>query len=190
MRRSQPVIETERLVLHSLPPELVTLLAARDWETARATGPAYDILEETFSDDEHVLLRRNAQLANDPGEEPWLMRVAVLKGTRQVIGRVGFHAPPDAEGVVEIGYSVSPRFRRQGFAVEMSEALMSWAASQGCSACLASVRPDNEASLSTIAKLGFVKVGEQIDEVDGLEWVHRLELNASNARSRQRHRSD
>jgi hypothetical protein len=29
-----------------------------------------------------------------------------------------------------------------------------------------------------------VKVGEQMDEVDGLEWVHRLDLSAPNARSR------
>jgi RimJ/RimL family protein N-acetyltransferase len=175
------VIVSERLVLHTLSPELVALLAAADWEAARATDPPYDITDDTFSDDEHVLLLRQSQLASDPGEEPWLLRVAVLKGTRQVIGRVGFHAPPDDDGVVEIGYSVSPRFRRQGFALEMAGALISWAASQGCSACLASVRPDNAPSLATIAKLGFVKVGEQMDEVDGLEWVHRLDLDVTDA---------
>ena len=177
MRRSQPVIVTERLVLHTLPPALVALLAAADWEAARATEPPYDISEETFSADEHVLLLRHAQLANDPDEEPWLMRVAVMKGSRQVIGRVGFHQTPDADGVVEIGYSVTPRFRRQGFAVEMAEGLIAWAAARGCSACLASARPDNEPSLATIAKLGFVKIGEQMDEIDGLEWVHRLDLS-------------
>lgn len=170
------MIATERLVLHTLPPALVVLLAAADWEAARATHPPYDISDETFSDDEHVLLLRQAQLANDPDEEPWLMRVAVLNGTRQVVGRAGFHQPPDADGVVEIGYSVTPRFRRQGFAVEMAEGLIAWAATRGCSACLASARPDNAPSLATIAKLGFVKVGEQMDDVDGLEWVHRLEL--------------
>jgi RimJ/RimL family protein N-acetyltransferase len=170
--------------MHSLPPNLVALLAVREWEAARATDPPYDISDETFSADEHVLLLRHAQLANDPDEEPWLMRVAVLKGTRQVIGRAGFHRPPDAEGVVEIGYSVAPRFRRQGFAVEMAQGLIEWARSRGCSTCLASVRPDNAPSLATIAKLGFVKVGEQMDEIDGLEWVHSLDLGVPNARSR------
>ena len=171
------MIETERLVLHSMPPDLVALLAAGAWERARALGPPYDISEDTFSDDEHVLLRRHAQLADHPAEEPWLMRVAVLKGTRQVIGRAGFHAPPDADGVVEIGYSVSPPFRGQGFAVEMARGLIAWAASSGCTACLASVRPDNAPSLAIVAKLGFVRVGDQVDEIDGLEWVHRLELS-------------
>lgn len=98
MRPSQAVIATERLVLHSLPPVLVALLAAADWEAARATDPPYDISDGTFSADEHVLLRRHVQLASDPDEEPWLMRAAVLKGTRQVIGRAGFRQPPDAEG--------------------------------------------------------------------------------------------
>lgn len=172
------MIETERLVLYSLPPDLVALLATRDWIAARATSPPYDISDETFTDDEHVLLMRHAQLTSDPSEEPWLMRVGVVKGTRHVIGRVGFHAPPDDDGVVEIGYSVSPPFRRQGFAIEMAEGLIAWASSRGCSACRASVRPDNAPSLGTIAKLGFVKVGEQMDEIDGLEWVHHLALGA------------
>jgi RimJ/RimL family protein N-acetyltransferase len=38
------------------------------------------------------------------------------------------------------------------------------------------VAPDNERSLNLIAKLGFVKTGEQWDEVDGLEHVHELEV--------------
>ena len=110
------------------------------------------------------------------------MRVAVLKGTRQAVGRVGFHAPPDADGVVEIGYSVSPAFRRQGFAVEMAAALIAWAAAEGCTACVASALPDNAGSLATIARLGFVRTGERTDGErtegdDGVvEWVHRLDL--------------
>jgi len=170
------VIESDRLLLHSLSPMLVKLLADGNVDAARATEPPFDIAEDTFSDDEHVLLRRHAQLTNDPSEQPWLLRVAVLKGTRQVVGRAGFHAPPDGDGVVEIGYSVSPRFRQQGFAGEMAAALIGWATGHGCSACLASVRPDNAASLATIARLGFVKIGEQIDEIDGLEWVFERPL--------------
>jgi ribosomal-protein-alanine N-acetyltransferase len=170
------MIETRRLTLHTLPPSLVALLVARDWDAARATDPPYDVTDQTFAGDAGVLARRHAQLTADPSEEAWLYRVAVLRGTRQVVGRAGFHAPPDADGMVEIGYSVVEPFRRQGFAVEMAGGLIAWAATQGATHCLASVRPDNAASLATIAAMGFVKVGEQIDEIDGLEWVHRLDL--------------
>jgi hypothetical protein len=93
------VIVTERPVLHTLPPALVALLAVADWEAARATDPPYDISDETFSDDEHVvLLLRRALLAKDPDEEPWPMRVAVLKGTLQVTGLAGFHRRPTPRG--------------------------------------------------------------------------------------------
>lgn len=170
------MIETDRLMLHTLPPTLLALLVDGDLAGARATDPPYEITDETFVGDAHVLAMRLGQLAADPAEEPWLYRVAVRKGTRQVIGRAGFHAPPDAEGMVEIGYSVAPDFRRQGFATEMARGLMAWGAAQGATRCLASVRPDNVASLATIDKLGFVKIGEQMDEIDGLEWVHRLNL--------------
>ncbi len=36
--------------------------------------------------------------------------------------------------------------------------------------------PNNGPSLATIARLGFVRIGERIDEIDGLEWVHALDL--------------
>jgi L-amino acid N-acyltransferase YncA len=36
----------------------------------------------------------------------------------------------------------------------------------------ASIRPDNQASLATIRPFGFVQVGEQWDDEDGLELVY------------------
>jgi RimJ/RimL family protein N-acetyltransferase len=170
------VIRTERLTLHVLPAALVARLVEGDLEGARALDPPYEITEETFADDAGVLARRHKQHTADPTEEPWLLRAAVLAGSRQVAGRIGFHAPPDDEGVVEVGYSVAPNHRKQGLATEMVAGMLGWASEHGAVACLASVSPDNVASLATIKRLGFVKVGEQMDEEDGLEWVHRRDL--------------
>jgi RimJ/RimL family protein N-acetyltransferase len=170
------VIETERLLLHALPPALVAALAAGDLDRARALDPPYDVDARTFAGYDHVLQLRHAQLQADPTEQPWLLRAVVRRGTREVVGRIGFHGPPSPEGVVEVGYDVRPDHRRQGLATEMVRGMLGFAAARGCAACLASVAPDNLASLATIARLGFVKVGEQIDEEDGLEWVHRLDL--------------
>ena len=47
-------------------------------------------------------------------------------------------------------------------------------AAHGATAFLLSISPDNAASLAIAAKLGFTRIGEQMDEVDGLEWVFRL----------------
>ena len=170
------MIETDRLVLYTLAPQLVALLSAGDLQGARALRLPYTIDETTFAEDKYVLGLRNAQLTADPSQEPWLYRVAVLRGTRQVIGRAGFHAPPDADGTVELGYSVVSAYRRQGFALEIARGLLTWGAAVGARVCLASVSPDNAASLATVRRLGFVKIGEQIDEIDGQEWVHSLPL--------------
>jgi RimJ/RimL family protein N-acetyltransferase len=145
---------------------------------AAALAP-FPVDASTFDGDEHVLALRHAQLTADPTEAPWLLRAAVLRASGEVVGKVGFHAPPDADGVVEIGYRVAPSYRRQGLATEMAIGLIRWGAEQGARACLASIRPDNAPSLAIIGRLGFERIGEQMDEIDGLEWVFTLPLTGA-----------
>ena len=174
------ILLTDRLELHPLPLPLIGALLARDLPAARALEP-YDIGPGTFAEDDHVLGLRQAQLRADPAELPWLYRAAVLRGTRQVAARGGFHAPPDADGTVEIGYRVSPTWRRQGIATELAGGLLSWARAQGAARCLGSTAPDNAASQAVLARLGFVRTGEAMDEIDGLELVFTLELHGAAA---------
>ncbi len=171
-------ISTSRLDLHDLPLELMRAVLARDWDRAGALAP-YPVDEAAFAGSDHVLGLRVAQLEQDPTEQPWLFRAAVLRETGRVVGRAGFHAPPDSTGTVEIGYEVLPEHRRQGLAAEMALGLIRWGAEQAATACLASIRPDNTPSLALTARLGFVRIGEQIDDIDGLEWVFRLPLDGA-----------
>ena len=93
-------------------------------------------------------------------------------GGRRVVGSIGFHGPPDAQGRLEVGYSVDPPFRRRGYASESVKALFDWAHREhGITRFVASISPDNAASLNLTAAYGFSKVGEQMDEIDGLEYV-------------------
>jgi RimJ/RimL family protein N-acetyltransferase len=63
-------------------------------------------------------------------------------------------------------------WRRQGYATEAAAAVMRWAAEQhGVTRFIAAVRPDNLPSQRVVAKLGFRKVGEQMDDIDGIEDV-------------------
>ena len=112
-------------------------------------------------------------LAADPEYGPWSVRLLLLKPSLEPIGHVRFHARPH-DGAVEFGYVVFTPWRRQGYATEAAEAVMRWATGHGVRRFVASVRPDNLPSQRVVAKLGFRKVGEQIDEVDGVEEVfHR-----------------
>nr|WP_241829202.1 GNAT family protein [Saccharothrix sp. CB00851] len=114
---------------------------------------------------------RLGQLAADPGHARWLARLALVDGDA-VVGHAGFHGPPDAAGMVEIGYSVDPAFRRRGYArAALVELLRRAAAEPGVRTVRATISPDNAASLATIAGFGFVEVGEQWDEEDGLELL-------------------
>jgi len=94
-----------------------------------------------------------------------------------VIGHIGFHAPPDARGALEVGYTVDAGYRRQGYAFEAVQALVAWATLEfGVRHFVASIAPDNVASLGLARKLGFVQTGKHWDEEDGEELVFELNL--------------
>jgi RimJ/RimL family protein N-acetyltransferase len=128
-----------------------------------------------------ALRYRRAQMEADPSTRPWLLRLIVVRQTGEMIGYVNFHGPPAAEGWVEIGYQIDPRFRRRGYAFEAAGAMFLWAADRGVSCFRASVSPDNEASLAMVRKMGFSRIGEQWDDIDGLEYV--FETSISNLRA-------
>lgn len=118
---------------------------------------------------------RLGQMADDPGHARWMVRQAVVSDKGLVVGHAGFHGPPDAVGMVEIGYSVAPDFRRQGYARStLVELLRRAAAEPAVTTVRATISPDNVASLATIAGFGFVEVGVQRDEEDGLELIFEV----------------
>jgi RimJ/RimL family protein N-acetyltransferase len=172
---SVAVLATPRLDLVPMGLPMLEALVAGDLAQAAALAP-YPVDASTFAGDEYVLRLRRDQLRADPTHEPWLYRAAVLRERGVVVARGGFHEPPDAEGTVEIGYRVAPAWRGQGLATELATGLLAWAREQGAARCLASVSPGNAVSLAIVRRLGFVQTGEQMDEVDGLELVHTLEL--------------
>jgi RimJ/RimL family protein N-acetyltransferase len=167
-------IQTPRLTLVSMPVPFMEALANGDLDTASreigATVPAW-----LAGQLEHFLKFRLAQLAVDPSIRPWLGRAILLvgeDGDRQIVGSIGFHGPPDDQQRLEVGYSVAPPYRRRGFATESVRALFDWAyETHGITRFVASISPTNEASLRLTEQFGFVRVGEQMDDIDGLEHV-------------------
>ena len=167
-------IATPRLTLVPLTPSLLRAVAGGDLaEVERRLGARVGTGWE-----EGVPARlRLEQLAADASAQPWLVRAMVAPAPRQVVGCVGFHAPPDDDGRVEIGYDVVASERRKGYAREGIQALLDWAWATGrARTCVASVSPDNAPSLALVRSFGFRHVGEQIDEIDGLELVFERRL--------------
>ena len=134
------IVTTPRLDRVPLPLPLLEALVDGDLAAATALAP-YPVDERAFAGDELVLRLRRDQLRADPTELPWLYRAGVLRATGRVVARGGFHAPPDDEGAVELGYRVSPDHRGQGLATELADGLISWARAQGVRRVVASVSP-------------------------------------------------
>ena len=76
-----------------------------------------------------------------------------------VAGIVGFKGAPQ-DGIVEVGYSVLPEFRRRGYATEAVAALVELAfAHDEVDRVVAETLPELEASIGVLVRSGFVLVG-------------------------------
>jgi len=132
--------------------------------------------DDVLHPDRSPVTFRIGQVRGDPAVNPWLLRLAVRRGPEPtIVGLGNFHDRPDARGMVEIGYRVLPAFRRHGYGREIADTLWGYAVTHPQVRFLrASVRPDNAASLSIVRAAGLVRIGEQADPVDGVEWVFEV----------------
>jgi RimJ/RimL family protein N-acetyltransferase len=172
-----PPIVAARVDLVSMSPDFMHASIAGDLE--RATRLIGAVLPEGWPGHTARAMRyRLAQLAVDPSVQAWLLRAVVLRSpVRSVLGHIGFHAEPDSRGAVEVGYTIEPAYRRQGYAEESVRALFAWAQQEhGIRHFVASVGPWNDASLGLVRKLGFRQTGSQMDDEDGEELVFELLL--------------
>jgi ribosomal-protein-alanine N-acetyltransferase len=168
-------IATERLELVWLSPDLIEALL-----DGRRDELPFAVPDDWPDDhDRRFLAFRLRQTGDDPAIAPWLVRAIVLPGSREMIGHIGFHGPPGINArrtpdAVEVGYTVFPAYRRQGYAGEAVRALLDWAREQGVDHFIASVAPENEPSLRLVRRLGFAEVGRHWDDQDGEELEFEL----------------
>jgi ribosomal-protein-alanine N-acetyltransferase len=105
-----------------------------------------------------------------PSEPAWDW-IAIHRSELVVIGDIGFMGGPDQEGVVEIGYSIVPEYRNQGYATEMARGLIAWAFQEkGIKVVTATCLDDNFGSIKVLEKIGMRRL-----EPDGnmLKWEIR-----------------
>ena len=91
--------------------------------------------------------------------DPWHFYYLLWREPRTLIGTCGFKGPPDADGRVEVGYSVLEQFRCRGLATEAVRALMRAAFEAGASEIAAETYPSLLPSLRVMAKCGMILVG-------------------------------
>jgi [ribosomal protein S5]-alanine N-acetyltransferase len=151
--------------------DVATMAALLEDDLERASALAGVPLTEYFLTQNWLWRIRHDQVLADPDAADWVARVALVDGVP--VGHVGFHGPPDDDGMVEVAYSVDSELRRRGHARRLLAAALEWAAgSPAVRTVRASISPDNVASLATLRPFGFAQVGEQWDDEDGLEIIY------------------
>lgn len=101
-------------------------------------------------------------LEADPVNVTWMTYYFLLRGEAgdTLIGIGGYKGPP-ANGVVEIGYSVTQRHRRQGYASEAAGGLIDRAfATPGVERVIAETLPELAGSQGVLRRNGFELTGE------------------------------
>lgn len=182
----EPVIRCERIDLHHLSAKrLIDLYEGVDVADVCRDRP-YANPHGVLSDVEPPIRWRAPQVQQDPSTNTWFIRWIVLRESSEIIGSTSFHGPPDADGMLEIGLGLHERFHRQGFGYEAVIGMWSWAASQPDVARFRyTVSPGNAASVALVEKCGFTRVGQQMDDIDGLEDIYEMSVEEFRARFMQ-----
>jgi RimJ/RimL family protein N-acetyltransferase len=108
---------------------------------------------------------------------PWATTFLIVNDEdKQIIGGCGFKTIP-LNGRVEVGYGVSPARQGNGAATAALKLLLHKAFEAGATEVLAEVTPTNLASTRVVKKLGFVQIGDRVDNDNEqvIQWVKRSE---------------
>jgi RimJ/RimL family protein N-acetyltransferase len=146
-------LEHVRTELES-PGQLATLLDAvvsTDWPTGEYDRDAMEFFRARFEE-------------GGPAVEGWYgwyaVREADAEGPRALVGAGGYFGPPDAEGSVEIGYSILPGWQRRGYASELARMLVERAFTfANIERVIAHTTEANPASITVLLRCGFQAEG-------------------------------
>jgi RimJ/RimL family protein N-acetyltransferase len=118
-------IETERLCLRQLEADEARELLRGRAHPERPWASGYPIQGTLIAVEAFVRALDNGAR---PGPYGVYQLVRTDDGT--VVGDIGFHGPPGAEGAVTVGYGLAAGARGHGYATEALRALLAWALSQ------------------------------------------------------------
>lgn len=115
---------------------------------------------------------RIPRVKKDPDFAEIGLILAVDKSRSEIVGSAGFHDFPNQEGMIEVGFGIVPERQNIGFGKELLFGMWDWICKKPEVKILRyTVSPTNAPSMHIIKNLGFSEVGEQIDDVDGIELI-------------------
>lgn len=151
------VINTDRITLIPATIEFAELLIAQHYERA---GNLLNVsVPHGWPNDIEAregLAHHLRAMKDDARERLWRIRLIVLRESREVIGSINLKGQPVENGDVEIGWGVSPEYRKQGIATEAAREVIAWAFNQeGVRRVIATIPEENIASRRVAERLGM-----------------------------------
>lgn len=124
------------------------------------------------------------RLVEDSAAAGWYGWYAIHRRDVVVIGAVGYLGPPDTTGTVEVGYSIVPEYRGQGYGGEIVQALAARAWTfVDVKRVIAHVSAGNTASIKVLERAGFRRSAGEAESGDlKYEQLRSPEDGASNAK--------
>jgi len=166
---------TPRVEILQLDAAALRALADGDQAAAERTSPVPLSPYLAGPECRRVWAIRAVQVIEDPPAAAWVTGIVWDPERQLAVGRAGYHGPPDSDGMVEVGYSIDPQYRRRGYARAALRALLARAAADpDVRTFRATISPDNVASRDLVLAHGLVVTGEQEDDEDGLEIVYEV----------------
>ena len=97
----------------------------------------------------------------DEAHLPWQTYWLIVVSEENVgAGLAGFKGVPDADGVTEIGYGITPSYQNRGYMTEAVKALVAWAFQHPFCKAITATEVKNPASRRLLEKLGARLVAE------------------------------
>lgn len=156
-------LESERLFLKALSLSELSLINSNENSISETL-----VDSEALSDSVHSAIAKKIKKMHSVNEvlhhwyTYWLI---VDKETKKGIGFIGFKGVPNENGYSEIGYSISPNYRRKGLMTEALKTLMEWACvAPNCKGVVANVLKANIGSIKVLTNCKFRLVGSNEQE--------------------------
>ena len=164
-----PDIETKRLMMRALTltdaPAMYSYRSAPEVMRHQAWHPANEKEIQAF-------IRKNRRLKFNTANT-WVQLGIYLKPTNELIGDIGIHFLPLDNWQVEIGFTISLKYQGKGFATEAVKQLLNYLFNNlRKHRVIASVDPENAASIRLLERVGMRKEGHFIKSIwNGKGWA-------------------
>jgi predicted acetyltransferase len=157
-KMAKKILESERLILKPLSVNELLKINNNEMDTMETSIESEALLESVKSAISKKIPK--IQKVSEDVHEWYTYWIIINKESGRGIGFIGFKGIPDESGYSEVGYSISPNYRKKRFITEALETLVKWAyefeTSKGIAANVLKI---NVGSIKVLSNCDFKLVG-------------------------------